>query len=388
MIVEIVDGPHHIERLLARVEPAMKAGTITLERAHVALYRSGEAHAKARDVAPRCDVVATQDKSAALEVKTMTIPESGALLRIFIGESDREKGRDRPLYEAIVLRAREAHLAGATVLRGPMGFGRHSRMHSAKLLEISTDLPIVIEIVDAEEKINAFLPVVDELVTEGLVTLEAVRVLKYAAPPRRAEVGADPSRRTSHRREQEASRTPARTQPGREERPHDDHDYCHPRPRDPRLPRQPHRRGRGDARRRRSRPRRRPLRRLDGRARGRRAPRRGQGPLPGQGRPKAVGARQRRPSPRPSRSLDALDQAGVDRVMRGSTARRTRAEARGQRHPRRQPGGGPGRGGRHGAARSTATSAARPPTSCPCRCSTSSTAASTPTGRARTSRSS
>jgi PII-like signaling protein len=184
VIVEIVDGPHHIEKLLAQVEPAMKDGTITLERAHVALYRSGDAHAKARDAAPRCDVVATRDKSAALEVKTMTIPESGVLLRVFIGESDREKGRDRPLYEAIVLRAREAHLAGATVLRGPMGFGRHSRMHSAKLLEMSTDLPIVIEIVDAEEKINAFLPVVDELVTEGLVTLEAVRVLKYVASPR------------------------------------------------------------------------------------------------------------------------------------------------------------------------------------------------------------
>jgi len=184
VIVEIVDGPHHVEKLLAQIEPAMTDGTITLERAHVALYRSGDAPARARDVAPRCDVVATQDQSAALEVKTMTIPESGALLRIFIGESDRERGRDRPLYEAIVLRAREAQMAGATVLRGPMGFGRHSRMHSAKLLEISTDLPIVIEIVDAEEKINAFLPVVDELVTEGLVTLEAVRVLKYVASPR------------------------------------------------------------------------------------------------------------------------------------------------------------------------------------------------------------
>jgi PII-like signaling protein len=114
----------------------------------------------------------------------MNIPESGVLLRVFIGESDREKGRDRPLYEAIVQRAREAHLAGATVLRGPMGFGRHSRMHAAKLLDLSTDLPIVIEIVDSEEKVNSFLPVVDELVTEGLVTLEAVRVLKYAAVPR------------------------------------------------------------------------------------------------------------------------------------------------------------------------------------------------------------
>jgi PII-like signaling protein len=112
----------------------------------------------------------------------MKIPEDGALLRIFVGESDREPGRDRALYEAIVYRAREAHLAGATVLKGPMGFGRHSRMHSAKLLEMSTDLPVVIEIVDAEERIRAFLPVVDELVNEGLVTLEAVRVIKYVSP--------------------------------------------------------------------------------------------------------------------------------------------------------------------------------------------------------------
>jgi PII-like signaling protein len=181
LVVEVVDGPRHVEKLLAQVEPAMRQGTITLERAHVALYRSGEKDSNPRDVAPRYDVVATQDASAALEVKTMKIPEEGVLLRVFIGESDREKGRDRPLYEAIVERARQAHLAGATVLRGPMGFGRHSRMHAARLLELSSDLPIVIEIVDAEEKINAFIPVVDELVTEGLVTLEAVRVLKYAA---------------------------------------------------------------------------------------------------------------------------------------------------------------------------------------------------------------
>jgi len=182
VIVEVIDGPRHVERLLRLVEPAMKAGMITLERAHVVLYRGGGPRPRARDVAPRYDVVATQDRSAAMEVETMTIPESGVLLRIFIGESDRDASSDRPLYEAIVQRARAAQVAGATVLRGPMGFGRHSRMHSAKLLELSTDLPIVIEMVDAEEKINAFLPVVDELVTEGLVTLEAVRVLKYAAP--------------------------------------------------------------------------------------------------------------------------------------------------------------------------------------------------------------
>jgi len=182
VIVEIVDGPRHVERLLARVEPAMKDGTITLERAHVVLYRGGSADSAHGDLAPRYDVVATQGASTAWEVKSMTIPEDGALLRIFIGESDREKGGNRPLYEAIVHRAREAQLGGATVLKGPMGFGRHSRLHTAKLLELSRDLPIVIEIVDAEDKINAFLPIVDELVTEGLVTLEAVRVLKYAAP--------------------------------------------------------------------------------------------------------------------------------------------------------------------------------------------------------------
>lgn len=184
VIIEVVDGPRHVEKLLARVEPAMKDGAITLERAHVVLYRAGDADAKLRDVAPRYDVIASKDASTAWEVKTMKIPEEGVLLRIFIGESDREKGRDRPLYEAIVHRAREAHLAGATVLKGPMGFGRHSRMHAAKLLELSTDLPIVIEIVDSEENVRSFLPVVDELVTEGLVTLEAVRVIKYVAPTR------------------------------------------------------------------------------------------------------------------------------------------------------------------------------------------------------------
>jgi PII-like signaling protein len=182
VIIEVVDGPRHVEKLLARVEPAMKDGAITLERAHVVLYRAGDADAKPRDVAPRYDVVASKDASTAWEVKTMKIPEEGVLLRIFIGESDREKGRDRPLYEALVHRAREAHLAGATVLKGPMGFGRHSRMHAAKLLELSTDLPIVVEIVDSEEMVRSFLPVVDELVTEGLVTLEAVRVIKYVSP--------------------------------------------------------------------------------------------------------------------------------------------------------------------------------------------------------------
>ena len=183
VIVEIVDGPKRIEALLARVEPVLSEGEITLERAHVVLY-SGDRDAGRRPAHP-IDVIASQDNSAAWEVKTMKLPEEGVLLRIFMGESDREPGRERPLYEAIVRRAREAHLAGATVLKGPMGYGKNSLVHSAKLLELSTDLPVVIEIVDAEEKIKAFLPTVDELVTEGMVTLEAVRVIKYVASPSR-----------------------------------------------------------------------------------------------------------------------------------------------------------------------------------------------------------
>ena len=107
----------------------------------------------------------------------MEIPHESVLLRVFIGESDRHGGK--PLYEAIVLKARELHLAGATVLRGPMGFGKSSRLHTAKILRLSMDLPLVIEIVDSEEKINAFLPVLDQMMGSGLVTLEKVKCLKY-----------------------------------------------------------------------------------------------------------------------------------------------------------------------------------------------------------------
>jgi PII-like signaling protein len=180
VIVEVVDEPAPIEALIARVEPVFREGVITLERAHVLLYRAEPRRTRGSLTAR--NIIATAHRSAAAGVRFMKVPENGVLLRIFIGESDKEPGRDRPLYEAIVRRAREAHLAGATVLRGPMGFGRHSRVHTAKLLELSTDLPIVIEIVDSEEKVDAFLPTVDELVTEGLVTLEAVRIVRYVSP--------------------------------------------------------------------------------------------------------------------------------------------------------------------------------------------------------------
>lgn len=111
----------------------------------------------------------------------MHLPHDAVLLRIFIGESDRWK--HQPLYEALVLKAREMHLAGATVLRGPMGFGKSSRLHTAKILRLSMDLPLVIEIVDCEEKIQTFLPVLDEMMTGGLVTLEKARVIDYRAGP-------------------------------------------------------------------------------------------------------------------------------------------------------------------------------------------------------------
>jgi hypothetical protein len=111
----------------------------------------------------------------------MHVPPDAVLLRIFVGEAD--KCGAKPLYEAIVMKARELHLAGATVLRGPMGFGPSSRIHTAKILRLSEDLPFVIEIVDAEEKIDAFLPVLEEMMGSGLVTLEKVKVLQYGRGP-------------------------------------------------------------------------------------------------------------------------------------------------------------------------------------------------------------
>jgi len=111
----------------------------------------------------------------------MQIPHEAVLLRVFIGESDRWE--HKPLYEAIVLKARELHLAGATVLRGPMGFGKSSRLHTAKILRLSADLPLVIEIVDSEEKIQSFLPVLGQMLGGGLLTLEKVKVVEYRAGP-------------------------------------------------------------------------------------------------------------------------------------------------------------------------------------------------------------
>ncbi len=107
----------------------------------------------------------------------MILPKDGKLLRIFIGESDKYKGQ--PLYEWIVLKARDRGMAGATVLRGLEGFGAHSRLHTAKILRLSSDLPIIVEIVDTENKIESFLPLIDDAIGEGLATVERVEVRFY-----------------------------------------------------------------------------------------------------------------------------------------------------------------------------------------------------------------
>lgn len=128
---------------------------------------------------------------------TMQIPHDAVLLRIFFGEDD--KYDHLPLYEAIVMKAREMHVAGATVLRGHVGFGHSARIHTTKILRLSQDLPIVIEIVDSEESINGFLPILDGMMGSGLVTIEKVKVLQYgtdmlnpahSTPPSRPASGA------------------------------------------------------------------------------------------------------------------------------------------------------------------------------------------------------
>ena len=111
----------------------------------------------------------------------MNLPHEAVLLRIFLGESDRWE--HKPLYEAIVMRAREQGLAGATVLRGPMGYGKSSHLHTSKILRLSADLPLVVEIVDSQENIQSFLPVLDKMMGGGLLTMEKVKVIDYRAGP-------------------------------------------------------------------------------------------------------------------------------------------------------------------------------------------------------------
>jgi PII-like signaling protein len=179
VVVEVVDAPDAVGRFLAVVAEVVWEGLATLERAHVLLYRQNRQAAEW--AAMRLDLPGPITPLSTLpspeEFPAMKLSENGQLLRVFIGESDVWHGE--PLYRAIVLKARELGLAGATVLRGPMGFGANSRMHTAKLLDLSTDLPIVIELVDSPERIQRLLPFLDEVVAEGLITIEDVKVLKY-----------------------------------------------------------------------------------------------------------------------------------------------------------------------------------------------------------------
>ena len=179
VVVEIVDGASAVGRFLSVVEEVVAEGLATLERAHVLVYRQNRAASdKAR---MRLDVPASITPLSTLpspeEYPAMQKSENGQLLRVFLGESDLWDGK--PLYREIVLRAKELGLAGATVLRGPMGFGANSRLHTNKLLELSTDLPMVVEIVDSAERIQSLLPFLDEAVAEGLITIEEVRILRF-----------------------------------------------------------------------------------------------------------------------------------------------------------------------------------------------------------------
>jgi PII-like signaling protein len=179
VIVEIVDAPQAIGRFLSVVEQTVREGMATLERAHVVLYRHGgpAAALAVRRLEVPSPIVPLSTLPSPEEFPAMRLSENGHLLRVFIGESDVWHGQ--PLYRAIVLKARELGLAGATVLKGPMGFGANSLLHTTKLLELSTDLPIVVEIVDRAEKVQSLLPFLDEAVKEGMITIEEVRVLKY-----------------------------------------------------------------------------------------------------------------------------------------------------------------------------------------------------------------
>jgi len=179
VIVELVDSPRAIGRFLTAVGQIVLEGMATLERGHVLLYRQNRVAAERAGM--RLEVPGPVTPFSTLpspeEFPVMKLSEEGQLLRVFIGESDTWHGE--PLYRAIVMKARELGLAGATVLRGPMGFGANSRVHTSKLLELSTDLPIIVEIVDSAQKIETLLPFLDEAVGEGLITIEAVRVLHY-----------------------------------------------------------------------------------------------------------------------------------------------------------------------------------------------------------------
>jgi PII-like signaling protein len=180
--VEIVDSAERLGEFIEREIPGIVAhGMITLERAGVLFYRP-RAATEPRE--PLALLGRVKDLSTVPEINgslAMKSNEDGVLLRVFAGESDKVEGK--PLYQAVVHKARELGLAGATVLRGSMGFGANSVLHTAKVLELSSDLPIVIELVDSRENIGKLLPYLDATVREGMITMETVRILLYRENP-------------------------------------------------------------------------------------------------------------------------------------------------------------------------------------------------------------
>jgi uncharacterized protein len=181
VIVELIDSPDAIGRFLSRVPEVAPHAVATLERAHVLVYRQNRdatLHAPMPPGLPGA-IAALSSLPSAEEYPIMKTSDEGQLLRVFVSEADQWQGE--PLARAILHKAHELGLAGATVLRGVMGFGASSRVHSSRLLELSTGLPVVIEIVDTADKLHTLLPFLDESVLEGLITIENVRVLKYRA---------------------------------------------------------------------------------------------------------------------------------------------------------------------------------------------------------------
>jgi PII-like signaling protein len=178
VVIEMVDGAAAIGGFLPVVLGMLGEGLVTLERAHVLAYR----HSKAQQdrVSGRLSLPGGIEPLSTLpsssECPAMQNSEEGKLLRIFIGENDQFDGK--PLYKAIVARAMELGVCGATVFRGSLGFGAHSTLHSASLVDVGSDLPLVVEIVDASDKIESLLPFLDEVVAEGLVTTEDVRMIR------------------------------------------------------------------------------------------------------------------------------------------------------------------------------------------------------------------
>ena len=178
VVVEIVDSAEKIERFVTgTLKPLMIHGLATLERAAVMMYR----HRKAA-LGDRLRLRAPQEPLSTLpQGDSMKINETGVLLRVFLGEGDR--AGNKPLYESILAKARELGLSGATVLRGIEGFGANSVVHKSALLEMSSDLPIVIEMVDTHERIETLLPYLEQVVQEGMVTMEYVAIVVYRHNP-------------------------------------------------------------------------------------------------------------------------------------------------------------------------------------------------------------